>query len=170
MRSGAPSPAAPPRALAGPLRSSEPARAAPVRSAAAALLEEAADLLVVHRDFGAALRTCERACRALACGAPAEEPAGASLEVKCSLCVVGIQALAEMNRWREVLSWVLQYYQAPEKLPPKVLELWLLLPQISVTTDVSSPALGLCSEPLLFPALQEEPCGCLDPLPLGGKV
>ncbi|XP_070474977.1 peroxisome assembly protein 26 isoform X2 [Equus przewalskii] len=79
MRSGAPSPAAPPRALAGPLRSSEPARAAPVRSAAAALLEEAADLLVVHRDFGAALRTCERACRALACGAPAEEPAGAVL-------------------------------------------------------------------------------------------
>ncbi|XP_046524727.1 peroxisome assembly protein 26 isoform X2 [Equus quagga] len=127
MRSGAPSPAAPPRALAGPLRSSEPARAAPVRSAAAALLEEAADLLVVHRDFGAALRTCERACRALACGAPAEEPAGASLEVKCSLCVVGIQALAEMNRWREVLSWVLQYYQAPEKLPPKVLELCVLL-------------------------------------------
>ncbi|XP_046524719.1 peroxisome assembly protein 26 isoform X1 [Equus quagga] len=50
-----------------------------------------------------------------------------SLEVKCSLCVVGIQALAEMNRWREVLSWVLQYYQAPEKLPPKVLELCVLL-------------------------------------------
>lgn len=46
------------------------------------------------------------------------------VEVKCSLCVVGIQALAEMNRWREVLSWVLQYYQDPEKLPPKVLELW----------------------------------------------
>ena len=80
MRNGAPSPAAPPRALAGPLRSSEPARAAPVRSAAAALLEEAADLLVVHRDFGAALRTCERACRALACGAPAEEPAGAYVQ------------------------------------------------------------------------------------------
>lgn len=50
--------------------------------------------------------------------------ANSSLEVKCSLCVVGIQALAEMNRWREVLSWVLQYYQLPEKLPPKVLELW----------------------------------------------
>ncbi|KAL6043276.1 hypothetical protein STEG23_022063 [Scotinomys teguina] len=49
------------------------------------------------------------------------------VEVKCSLCVVGIQALAEMDRWREVLSWVLQYYQVPEKLPPKVLELCILL-------------------------------------------
>ncbi|NWU39742.1 PEX26 protein, partial [Hylia prasina] len=48
-------------------------------------------------------------------------------EVKCSLCVVGIQALAEMNRWREVLSWVLQYYHVPEHLPPKVLELCILL-------------------------------------------
>ncbi|KFQ51999.1 Peroxisome assembly protein 26, partial [Pelecanus crispus] len=50
-----------------------------------------------------------------------------SAEVKCSLCVVGIQALAEMNRWREVLSWVLQYYHVPEHLPPKVLELCILL-------------------------------------------
>uniref|UniRef100_A0A8C6E2X1 Peroxisomal biosis factor 26 n=1 Tax=Moschus moschiferus TaxID=68415 RepID=A0A8C6E2X1_MOSMO len=110
------------RALGGLLRSSEPVRAVPAPSAAALLLEEAADLLVVHLDFGAALRTCERAWQGLA-----EEPAGASLEVKCSLCVVGIQALAEMDRWREVLSWVLQYYQAPEKLPPKVLELCVLL-------------------------------------------
>lgn len=45
-------------------------------------------------------------------------------EVKCSLCVVGIQALAEMNRWREVLSWLLRYYQFPGHLPPKILELW----------------------------------------------
>ncbi|NWH59882.1 PEX26 protein, partial [Geococcyx californianus] len=50
-----------------------------------------------------------------------------SAEVKCSLCVVGIQALAEMNRWREVLSWVLQYYHIPRHLPPKVLELCILL-------------------------------------------
>ncbi|KFW95051.1 Peroxisome assembly protein 26, partial [Phalacrocorax carbo] len=50
-----------------------------------------------------------------------------SAEVKCSLCVVGIQALAEMNRWREVLPWVLQYYHVPEHLPPKVLELCILL-------------------------------------------
>jgi hypothetical protein len=47
-------------------------RAVPAPSAAALLLEEAADLLVVNLDFGAALRTCERAWQGLA-----EEPAGA---------------------------------------------------------------------------------------------
>ncbi|XP_078306384.1 peroxisome assembly protein 26 isoform X2 [Panthera onca] len=119
MKSDFSTPAAPLRGLGGPLRSSEPVRAAPAPSAAVVLLEEAADLLVVHLDFGAALQTCERALANL--------DAGTSLEVKCSLCIVGIQALAEMNRWREVLSWVLQYYQVPEKLPPKVLELCVLL-------------------------------------------
>ncbi|KAF6084688.1 peroxisomal biogenesis factor 26 [Phyllostomus discolor] len=108
-----PIPATPPGGVEGAL---SPA-------AAAALLEEAADLLVVYLDFPAALRTCERAARSLSAGGLA----GDFLEVKCSLCVVGIQALAEMDRWREALAWVLQYYQAPEKLPPKVLELCLLL-------------------------------------------
>uniref|UniRef100_A0A8P0PH23 Peroxisomal biosis factor 26 n=1 Tax=Canis lupus familiaris TaxID=9615 RepID=A0A8P0PH23_CANLF len=121
MKSDSASPAAA-LGLWGPVRSSEPARAAPAPAPAAALLEDAADLLVVHLDFRAALRTCERAWRSLA-----GDQAAASLEVKGSLCVVGIQALAEMNRWREVLSWVLQYYQVPEKLPPKVLELCVLL-------------------------------------------
>ncbi|KAI5760155.1 PEX26 [Gulo gulo luscus] len=124
MKSDSSTPAAPLRGLGAPLRSSEPVRVAPLPSAAAVLLEEAADLLVVHLDFRAALQTCERAWRSLA-----KDDAGTyvSLEVKCSLCVVGIQALAEMNRWQEVLSWVLQYYQVPEKLPPKVLELCVLL-------------------------------------------
>ncbi|KAF6340140.1 peroxisomal biogenesis factor 26 [Rhinolophus ferrumequinum] len=162
--------AAPLRGVGGPLQSSEPVRVAPAQSAAVVLLEEAADFLVVHRDFQAALQTCERACQSLANDALLDDAAGISLEVKCSLCVVGIQALAEMDRWQQVLSWVLQYYQVPEKLPPKVLELWLLLPQVSVAADVASPTLGLCCEPLPFPALQKEPPGCLDPLPLGGEV
>ncbi|XP_012506518.1 PREDICTED: peroxisome assembly protein 26 [Propithecus coquereli] len=122
MKSDSSTSAAPLRGPGGPLRSSEPVRAAPARAPAVDLLEEAADLLVVHLDFRAALQACDRAWRGLA-----EEPAGTSLEVKCSLCVVGIQALAEMDRWQEVLSWVLQYYQVPEKLPPKVLELCILL-------------------------------------------
>lgn len=102
MKSDPATSAAPLRALGGALRSSEPVRAVPAPSAAALLLEEAADLLVVNLDFGAALRTCERAWQGLA-----EEPAGA-----------------------------------------------LLLPQVPVSTDVAAPALGLCSQPLLFSALQ----------------
>lgn len=128
MKSEASTSAAPLKGLGAPLRSSEPARALPTVAPAEHLLEEAADLLVVHLDFRAALETCERAWQSLADDALAEEPAGGTfVEVKCSLCVVGIQALAEMNRWREVLSWVLQYYQVPEKLPPKVVELCILL-------------------------------------------
>ncbi|XP_048191155.1 peroxisome assembly protein 26 [Perognathus longimembris pacificus] len=126
-----------PSVSAAPLKGSgEPRRAAAAPAPPRLLLEEASDLLVVHLDFGAALEACERALRGLpgGPGAPrsppgdpsAAEPAGASIEVKCSLCVVGIQALAEMDRWREVLSWILQYYQVPD-LPPKVLELCILL-------------------------------------------
>ncbi|KAM6214704.1 peroxisome assembly protein 26 [Rhynchocyon petersi] len=127
MKSDSVTSAAPLRGLVGPLRSSEPVPAAPAPLPAVVLLEEAADLLVVHLDFRAALETCERAWRSLASDAHAEEHAGISLEVKCSLCVVGIQALAEMDRWQEVLTWVLQYYPVPEELPPKVLELCVLL-------------------------------------------
>ncbi|XP_007935204.1 peroxisome assembly protein 26 [Orycteropus afer afer] len=126
MKSDSSTSAASLRGLGGPLRSSEPVHTTPALSPAMVLLEEAADLLVVHLDFRAALETCERALGHLA-SAHAEEQARTSLEVKCSLCVVGIQALAEMDRWQEVLSWVLQYYQVPEKLPPKVLELCVLL-------------------------------------------
>ncbi|XP_047406964.1 peroxisome assembly protein 26 [Sciurus carolinensis] len=127
MKSDASTSAAPLKGLGGPLRSSEPVRVVRVASPAVHLLEEAADLLVVHLDFRAALETCERAWQSLANDSLTEEPAGTYLEVKCSLCIVGIQALAEMDRWQEVLSWVLQYYQVPEKLPPKVLELCILL-------------------------------------------
>lgn len=114
--------AAPLKGFRGPLRSSELALTAPAE--AIILLEEAADLLVVDQDFEAALQTCQRACQRLSQG---EGAVRHSMEVKCSLCVVGIQALAELDRWREVQSWVLQHYHIPEKLPPKVLELCVLL-------------------------------------------
>ncbi|XP_016051273.1 PREDICTED: peroxisome assembly protein 26 isoform X2 [Miniopterus natalensis] len=127
MKSDTSTAAVPLRGVRGALSSTEPVRVSLSPAAASALLEEAADLLVVHLDFQAALHTCERAGKSLSKAALADAPAGTSLEVKCSLCVVGIQALAEMDRWREVLSWVLQYYQVPEKLPPKVLELCVLL-------------------------------------------
>uniref|UniRef100_A0A8C3JBD1 Peroxisomal biogenesis factor 26 n=1 Tax=Calidris pygmaea TaxID=425635 RepID=A0A8C3JBD1_9CHAR len=106
---------------------SEPLAWPPVSAQAASLLEEAADLLVLHRDFAAAVERCEAGCDSLGPGTGSNSSPESSAELKCSLCVVGIQALAEMNRWREVLSWVLQYYHVPEHLPPKVLELCILL-------------------------------------------
>nr|XP_042705283.1 peroxisome assembly protein 26 isoform X2 [Chrysemys picta bellii] len=51
---------------AGFLRSSEPLSLSPVPAPATSLLEEAADLLVVHLDFAAALDRCERGCESLA--------------------------------------------------------------------------------------------------------
>ncbi|NXO65169.1 PEX26 protein, partial [Phainopepla nitens] len=105
----------------------EPPAWAPGPAQAAALLEEAADLLVLHRDFAAAVERCEAGCDSLGPHLRRCLFLTSFAEVKCSLCVVGIQALAEMNRWREVLSWVLQYYHVPEHLPPKVLELCILL-------------------------------------------
>ncbi|XP_053108860.1 peroxisome assembly protein 26 [Hemicordylus capensis] len=108
------------------LRSSEPVSLSPVVSQAASLLEEAADLLVMHLDFAAAVDRCEKGCESLL-GDPENEDADSAGELKCSLCIVGIQALAEMNRWRDVLPWILQYYQDPESLPPKILELCFLL-------------------------------------------
>ncbi|KAJ6660052.1 hypothetical protein lerEdw1_018250 [Lerista edwardsae] len=108
------------------LRSSEPVSLSPVTSRAASLLEEAVDLLVIHLDFAAAVDRCEKGCECLV-DDPESEDSDSSEELKCSLCVVGIQALAEMNRWREILPWILQYYQDPECLPPKILELCLLL-------------------------------------------
>ncbi|KAJ7329195.1 hypothetical protein JRQ81_015369 [Phrynocephalus forsythii] len=108
------------------LRSSEPPSLSPVASPAAALLEDAADLLVMQRDFAAALDRCERGCESLP-GEPEDEERDSSEVLKCSLCVVGIQALAEMNRWREVLPWILQYYHDPECWPPQILELCILL-------------------------------------------
>ncbi|XP_068803851.1 peroxisome assembly protein 26 isoform X2 [Struthio camelus] len=149
---------------------SEPLAWPPVSAQAASLLEEATDLLVLHRDFAAALERCEAGCDSLGpaagagAGAGAEAEAGSSAEVKCSLCVVGIQALAEMNRWREVLSWVLQYYHVPEHLPPKILELCILLyskvrePQVMLevgsswlrdVTNRSLPEYGALSQKLL---------------------
>ncbi|XP_027321742.2 peroxisome assembly protein 26 [Anas platyrhynchos] len=99
----------------------------PLPAQAASLLEEAADLLVLHRDFAAALERCEAGCSSLELGSGTGSGPESPAEVKCSLCVVGIQALAEMNRWREVLSWLLRYYQFPGHLPPKILELCILL-------------------------------------------
>ncbi|XP_033616640.1 peroxisome assembly protein 26 isoform X3 [Fukomys damarensis] len=68
------------KGLGGPLPSSEPARTAMAASPVVHLLEEAADLLVVHLDFPAALETCERACQSLGRDTLAEEPAATKMQ------------------------------------------------------------------------------------------
>ncbi|NWT18514.1 PEX26 protein, partial [Vireo altiloquus] len=153
----------------------EPPAWAPGPAQAAALLEEAADLLVLHRDFAAAVERCEAGCDSLGPGTGHGPGHESFAEVKCSLCVVGIQALAEMNRWREVLSWVLQYYHVPEHLPPKVLELCILLyskvrePQVMLEvgsswlrdhTNRSLPEYGALLELYLVHVLL--PLGCFE--------
>ncbi|XP_071623403.1 peroxisome assembly protein 26 isoform X2 [Heliangelus exortis] len=161
---------------------SEPLAWPAVSAHAASLLEEAVDLLVLHRDFAAAVEKCEAGCDSLDPGAGSSPESSA--EVKCSLCVVGIQALAEMNRWREVLSWVLQYYHVPQHLPPKVVELCILLyskvrePQVMLEvgsswlgdeTNKSLPEYGSLLELYLlhvllplgrFEGAEELVCGC----------
>ncbi|XP_026534451.1 peroxisome assembly protein 26 [Notechis scutatus] len=110
----------------GLLRSSEPSLLSPAAPQAVSLLEEAAELLVLDRDFAAAVDRCEKGCQSLLEN-DGDSDGSNSEDLKCSLCIVGIQALAEMDRWREVLPWILQYYHKPKCWPPKILELCILL-------------------------------------------
>ncbi|XP_032078041.1 peroxisome assembly protein 26 [Thamnophis elegans] len=110
----------------GLLRSSEPSLLCPAAPQAVSLLEEAAELLVLDRDFAAAVDRCERGFHSLLEN-DGDSDRISSEDLKCSLCIIGIQALAEMDRWREVLPWILQYYHEPEGWPPKVMELCILL-------------------------------------------
>ncbi|GCB78308.1 hypothetical protein scyTo_0021188, partial [Scyliorhinus torazame] len=50
-----------------------------------------------------------------------------SSDVKFSLCIIGIQALAELNQWEQVLGWVIEIYEIPEKIPAKILQICIAL-------------------------------------------
>lgn len=43
---------------------------------------------------------------------------------KQSLCIIAIQAFAELNRWNEVLTFVTDVYGGIDKSPGKVVQLW----------------------------------------------
>lgn len=45
-------------------------------------------------------------------------------ELKAGFCIVGVQALAEMNQWPGVLPWVLQQYEQPERMAAKIMQMW----------------------------------------------
>ncbi|XP_047431668.1 peroxisome assembly protein 26 [Mugil cephalus] len=88
------------------------------------MLDTAAEQMMVHRDFQAAFDTCEKGLVGIASVEQEDNRWG---EFKASFCILGIQALAEMNQWRGVLSWVLQQYEHHEKIPAKIMQMCILL-------------------------------------------
>ncbi|XP_030005891.1 peroxisome assembly protein 26 [Sphaeramia orbicularis] len=88
------------------------------------MLDTAAEQLMVHRDFQTAFDTCDRALQSLY---NVEEEDNRCAELKAGFCILGIQALAEMNHWHDVLSWVLQQYEHHEKIPAKIMQMCILL-------------------------------------------
>ncbi|XP_066580744.1 peroxisome assembly protein 26 isoform X2 [Amia ocellicauda] len=96
---------------------------------ALSLLDMAVEHLMVLRDFKGGLESCEKGLDSLS-SLPEHEDTTSSFrcgEVKAALCIIGIQALAELNEWRRVLAWVLQYYGTPEKIPAKIMQMCILL-------------------------------------------
>lgn len=45
-------------------------------------------------------------------------------EFRAGFCILGIQALAELNQWPGVLSWVVQQYEHLEEIPAKIMQIW----------------------------------------------
>ncbi|XP_028811196.1 peroxisome assembly protein 26 [Denticeps clupeoides] len=88
-------------------------------------LDAAVDHLMVDKEFHMALDACERGLEQL--GGPGEQEEARCGELRASLCIVGIQAQAELNQWQGVLSWVLQRYSTVEKIPSKLLQMCILL-------------------------------------------
>ncbi|KAM4614854.1 peroxisome assembly protein 26 [Polymixia lowei] len=88
------------------------------------LLDTAAELLMVHRHFQAAFDTCERGLASLVNVELEDSRHG---EIKAGLCLLGIQALAELNQWRGALSWILQHYERQETIPVKIMQMCILL-------------------------------------------
>ncbi|XP_056089404.1 peroxisome assembly protein 26 [Rhinichthys klamathensis goyatoka] len=90
-------------------------------------VDAAVEYLMVKKDFQAALDTCEKGLESLGSSAEQEENCFKYAELKAALTIVGIQALAELNHWRGVLSWVLQQYGETEKIPAKIIQMCILL-------------------------------------------
>ncbi|XP_049331081.1 peroxisome assembly protein 26 isoform X1 [Astyanax mexicanus] len=101
--------------------------AACVLTPRAGLVHAAVQHLMITKDFQAAFDTCERGLESLFSAEDQEESCSRHGELKASFCIVGIQALAELNQWRDVLQWVLQHYGETEKIPAKIMQMCILL-------------------------------------------
>ncbi|XP_034529905.1 peroxisome assembly protein 26 [Notolabrus celidotus] len=101
-------------------RAELPSPAAQVSS----MLDSAADLMIMHKDFKAAFDTCDRGLRSLSNTEHEDSRTG---DLKAGFCILGIQALAELNQWQRVFSWILLQYQDQVKIPAKILQMCILL-------------------------------------------
>lgn len=88
------------------------------------MLDTAAEQMMVLQDFQAAFDTC---CTGLQSLAHVEQEDYRCGEFKAGLCILGIQALAEMNQWEGVFSWILQQYEDQETIPAKIMQMCILL-------------------------------------------
>lgn len=105
-----------------------PARSPPLSSALNQMLnmlDTATEQMMVHRDFQGAFDTCDRGLENLVSMEPPEDNRYG--EFKAGFCILGIQALAELNQWHGVLSWIIQHYEPLEKIPAKIMQMCILL-------------------------------------------
>lgn len=88
------------------------------------MLDTAAEQMMVHKDFRAAFETCNTGLESCANMEQEDSRCG---DVKAGFCILGIQALAELNQWHGVFSWVLQQYEYQEEIPAKIMQMCILL-------------------------------------------
>ncbi|XP_023149057.2 peroxisome assembly protein 26 [Amphiprion ocellaris] len=104
-----------------------PARSPPLSAALApitSMLDTAAEQMMVNKDFQAAFDTCDRGLKSLDGMEPEDNRCE---EFRAGFCILGIQALAELNQWQDVLSWVLQQYEHQENIPARIMQMCVLL-------------------------------------------
>ncbi|XP_012708868.2 peroxisome assembly protein 26 [Fundulus heteroclitus] len=89
------------------------------------VLDSAAELMMVHGDFQAAFDACNAGLEKL--GRLEPEDNNRCADLKAGFCMLGVQALAELNQWQGVFSWVLQHYEHQEDVPAKIMQLCILL-------------------------------------------
>lgn len=87
-------------------------------------LDSAVEEFILNKDFKSIFETCDTALKDLA---NSEQEDARSEDVKAGFCILGIQALAELNEWRCVLPWVLQQYEHQEKIPANIMQMCILL-------------------------------------------
>uniref|UniRef100_A0A3B3ZD65 Peroxisomal biogenesis factor 26 n=1 Tax=Periophthalmus magnuspinnatus TaxID=409849 RepID=A0A3B3ZD65_9GOBI len=106
------------------------------------LLESVAEQFILNKDFETVFESCDRALQTLTNDLLYDDCLSRSEDIKTGFCILGIQALAELNEWRRALPWVLQQYDYQEKIPAKIIQMCILLyskvGEAAVMMDVTS--------------------------------